>query len=211
MDLMTGKKEEKFRQEMEAHMEAVGECLSMLKDAVGDFFETGDVEKCYKVIELESKADKQRRKVQAELFEGAFFPTLRGDFFNLIEVMDHVANQTEDVADLLAFVKPSVPADYTKDVTTILSETLEAFAFLRESMKSLEDTTKSVSLIGKVREKEKVVDDIRRDLIKRLFIDKGKLDNKVLVKELIETAAKITNVIEDVSDILFIMVIKMQM
>ncbi|MBI5355662.1 MAG: hypothetical protein HZB68_04375 [Candidatus Aenigmarchaeota archaeon] len=47
------------------------------------------------------------------------------------------------------------------------------------------------------------------ELIKNVFADKGKLDDKMLLKELIESVAIISNTIEDVSDIIFIMVIKM--
>ncbi len=209
MDLMMGKKEEKFREELGTHVEDVGLCLAALREAFTWFFDKNDTSKCYEVIELESKADKQRRKVQAELFEGALFPTLRGDFFNLIEITDHVANQAEDVADILAFVNPSIPKDYHKDMINIVDETIEAFNLLKQSMKSMEDTTNSMSIIGKIREKEKAVDDIRRELIKNIFANKGKTEDKMALKELVETLAKITNIIEDVSDVLYIMIIKL--
>ena len=209
MELMTGKKEEKFREELGEHLNDIEACLVSLRAASQEFFENGEPAKCYEVIELESKADKQRRKVQAELFEGAFFPTLRGDFFNLIEVEDHIANQAEDVADILAFMKPRVPKEYSEEILRIIDETVAAFKLLKESILSLNDTKKAMELVGIVREKEKVVDDKRRELIKNVFADKGKLDDKMLLKELIESVATISNTIEDVSDIIFIMVIKM--
>lgn len=89
---------------LEKHMVVVHECVSYLP-AFYDHCQAGQWEQAQEVAttisDLESDADKVKRKLQIKLHGDLFLPVPRGDVLALLQVQDNIANQAEDIVGLM--------------------------------------------------------------------------------------------------------------
>ncbi|MGM0421439.1 MAG: DUF47 family protein, partial [Bacillota bacterium] len=86
----------------------IEECLSYSFQSLNLYLEEGETdpvaELSAKVHEYESKADKSRRKIITEIFNGSLMPHTRGDILRLVESLDEIADQSEDILDDIIFL-----------------------------------------------------------------------------------------------------------
>ncbi len=196
------KKEQETEKTIKRHSEQVGAVVHALHKAVKDYCaDCADFDTlAEKVVSGESEADEIRRKVEVLLYDGAFMPSMRGDYANLVESVDKVANQCEAVAQFLLNTRPELDKESRAGLVDIMKATVRCYDHITEMYDKFEDGMAVIDLAHKVEKKERKVDTLFAKIISRLFQAEGDLAKKILAKMLFDRAAAISNRIEDASD-----------
>lgn len=206
-----GKKESQVRDGVIEHVDAVERSVGQLDEAVRTYLDDGEAfeDQARAVHDIESEADRIRKRTERVLFEGAFLPTHREDYFLLLERLDEVADKAEDVANHVVLTRPEVPDELRGAVEGILDNMVEMQALLGRTVRTLfEDTSKVEDLVAEMKSFEEAVDEAEFDLVRRVFEREGETAEKILVKDMVEMLARITDMIEDVGDHAAIVVVK---
>jgi predicted phosphate transport protein (TIGR00153 family) len=132
-------------------------------------------------------------------------PVYRGDFFELVEMIDKIANQAEYVSNMLKLTRMEIPAKYKEGLLELIDGVIKTFNALKKSVILLhENIEKVVSAITEVRNGEKKVDDISEQLVENVFKD-GRPSAMDLIRAhilsaLIREISEIADLAEDTSD-----------
>lgn len=209
--LFFGKKEKEVEKLIIEHIELVKQTLSKFSSLVNDYLNRDKQfkEEAHTIHTLERQADSVRRAVAMKLSEGAFLPIYREDYIVLLELVDMIANKVESASDLIVLTRPRIPDFLVNGIKQIVAATLECFGPLEDIyelfQKNLDDV---LATAAKVEKQEQEVDRIQWDLIKAVFKSELSMGEKMLLKELIDNVAAISDRIENVSDRFEIMVVK---
>ncbi len=162
-----------------------------------------------KVDGQETEIDGLRRQISKKLFEGAFLPLLREEWLNFLEIADKIADEAEASTDFLILQKPLIPEDLKEKIKELISGVIDSFQPLRNGFSSLfKDFSTTLSYIEKVNIKETEVDKKEEELVKLIFEKDMELAQKILLRELVNKIADISDRIEDSADRLEILIIK---
>ncbi len=171
------------------------------------------------VTELETKADKGRRKFASSLGEGAFLPTFRGDLARLAEELDNVADTAEGVTRAIllreklldALLKAEKKQKKAKAIREglikmagLATQTAEALRGSIDSLVSNIDVAKAK--IEEVEELEHKTDLVEQSLLGEMYLYEKVLDPVSVIQLgiLIRGIGDISDRAEDVGDILSI-------
>ena len=162
-----------------------------------------------KVDGQETEIDGLRRQISKKLFEGAFLPLLREEWLNFLETADKIADEAEASTDFLILQKPLIPEDLKEKLKELISGVITSFQPLRDGFSSLfKDFSTTLSYVEKVNIKETEVDKKEEELVKLIFEKDMELAQKILLRELVNKIADISDRIEDSADRLEILIIK---
>lgn len=206
-----GKKEEKIIELIKNHLDLVEKTIESLRDYLKMYF--SDSEKATvmykKVLNLESDADRVRRKVETDMYSGAFLPNFRGDLLGLIESVDKIANKAEFVADLIELQRPIIPDELKDGILKQIDLSLDTFRMVKRSIELLfEDLQKAGEYVILTEKKEHEEDEIERGNIKKLFELDIERCAKLELKEIIRSIGDIADRSEDTSDRVEIVILK---
>jgi len=206
-----GKKEERIIELIKNHLDLVEKTIESLRDYLRMYFSDG--EKATVVYEriqtLESDADRVRRKVETDMYSGAFLPNFRGDLLGLIESVDKIANKAEFVADLIELQHPVIPDELKDGILKQIDLSLEAFRMLKRSIELLfEDLQKAGEYVILTEKREHEEDEVERGNIKKLFELDIERCAKLEIKEIIRSIGDIADRAEDSSDRVEIIILK---
>ncbi len=171
------------------------------------------------VTELETKADRGRRKFACSLGEGAFLPTFRGDLARLAEELDNVADTAEGVTRAIllreklldALLKAEKKQKKAKAIREglikmagLATQTAEALQGSIDSLVSNIDVAKAK--IEEVEELEHETDLVEQSLLGEMYLYEKVLDPVSVIQLgiLIRGIGDISDRAEDVGDILSI-------
>ncbi len=207
-----GKKELRIIQLFEDHMVAVENTVKSLIDFLknlknGDFDREGFVEKIRK---NESDADDKRRKMETEMYLGAFLPNFRGDLLGIAESIDVVANKAESTADLIELQNINIPEEFIPKLIELAEKSLETYLSVKEAASSIfNDMDVANEHINKTEQLEHESDVLEKGLVRALFRkDEIELAHKIQLEKLIKKLADIADQAENVSDRLQIVIFK---
>ena len=207
-----GKKELRIIQLFEDHMVAVENTVKSLIDFLknlknGDFDREGFVEKIRK---NESDADDKRRKMDTEMYLGAFLPNFRGDLLGIAESIDVVANKAESTADLIELQNINIPEEFIPKLIELAEKSLETYLSVKEAASSIfNDMDVANEHIKKTEQLEHESDVLEKGLVRALFRkDEIELAHKIQLEKLIKKLADIADQAENVSDRLQIVIFK---
>ncbi len=168
-----------------------------------------------RVDSLESEADAVRRRIGICLLAGTFLPILRKDFFQLVGSLDDVANTAEDFCDFCLSQRPEIP-EYLRDgFLEITSATVEMFPNLKEALQTLNskgfdwgvDESSPLHKIAKqIGIDESNIDDLKWKLTRKIFKSDLPLANRMHMQALLTDICRVSDLIEDVSDRIEIMI-----
>ena len=204
-------KEKKVERLLYQFLDAVEETLKKFKTTFEYYFENKSMfdEMAFHVHEAEHTADGIKRKIEVLLYEGAFLSIFRGDYTQVIELIDKVANTAESVSDFLVIERPVFPKTIIPQLKKIIDEVVNTFVPLRELIRCFNKDMKGVlKCVEKVNDQEQEVDKLEWELLKDLFALDIELAQKIQVKTYITMTAKVSDLIEDVADRFGAMVIK---
>ncbi|HII83429.1 MULTISPECIES: TIGR00153 family protein [Methanobacterium] len=190
------------------HVELVYQCVQKLREIMPPFYRGEFDILDAKVIEmsiLETKADEVRRIMEIEFFKGAFLPFDREDRIILAELVDTVADMTQEAAYGISLSKITFPPDYKDDFDELVDEVIDSIAVLKECIELLDvDLERALKKAHEVEEREINVDMIERRIIKKLY--QSYRDDEFGILRLIELKTMVTrlgNIVdraEDASD-----------
>ncbi len=207
-----GRKESHVKDLIHQQLQSVQECLEVFSEMMEKYLkdEKGFRELSFQVHETEHEADKIRRKIETEIYEGAFMPAYRGDYISLIELIDKLANRAETISDFVAQQKPEIPSELKPRVQELTDNVVECLNPLLEIIKVLDqDWEEASSRAQQVENSEQKIDEIEWKLIRDLFEREDfELAEKIQARDLIHLIASISDRMETVSDRIDIMLAK---
>lgn len=163
------------------------------------------------IANAEAVADKSLRKMIDSLSGGSFLPSTRQDLISIATSCDKVANKCELYAKKAVCQKFIFPADFTDDLTEIVSITIDQFAVLEKSISRLfsdfGQLLKDHTILDEIRKLETKVDVIELKLYDKVFSMDIGLAERMQMTQFIETICDISDVIENIADKIQIMLV----
>lgn len=196
---------------MSEHIGFVKDAVSVLVELFESYFSGEETYRTLskKIHHLEHEADKVRRKIEQKLHEGAFLAMFREDFIRLSEAIDKIANKAEAVADSLTLEKPEFPKEWHEDVLQLTKMSAATFAPFLEIRDLLDTSLENILEIArKIEDAEQFVDKIEWRLLEKVFNSELDLAHKLQLRDFVKRIAAISDLSEDASDVLEILVVK---
>jgi len=216
--MLSTSKEKKVKELILNHLKTVNQCVLKARDCIAVFMD-GDIEAAgslrVSVDRLEDEADDIRRTIVSSLGEGAFLPILRGDIHSLVSLVDDIAGLAEDLSDMALGERPHIPGELIPGIQEIAEKTVG-------QCQQLCDITVEFLSKARLRRKrfaeqihtvvtaEHDIDEIEWRLTRALFDSNLPLADKQHAKQFITRLTLISNKIEDASDQVAELTIKMQ-
>ncbi|MCX8027806.1 MAG: TIGR00153 family protein [Thermodesulfovibrionales bacterium] len=205
--LSFGKSENIVIKNIKSHINLLCSASNCFKDALNKL----EPEKASCVIELERDADTIRRDIISTIHEGAFLPYVRPNLCRFVEMVDETFDTLEDAALLFRQIDKSI-------FKTIEHECLKIASINAEMCELLQIAFETLHGKGNIKEKnlairlcEKQVDDIKFELIDKLIrIDVKNFWEGKIVSDFVESITRISDLIEDASDYLYIIEISLK-
>ncbi|HCZ06792.1 MAG TPA: TIGR00153 family protein [Thermotogae bacterium] len=209
---MFGKRETRVIEKLEEHLKLTGSLLELLKDLVRSAFEK-DWRKVKEYMEeahsIEHTADVVRREMEGVLYSGAFLPNFRADLLNLVESLDKITNIGETITHQFALEKIEIPPQLVDKFLRQVELGIETFKTLKDSILSIfEDLEKAAELVKEVELKEHEEDKLELELIEEIFSLDIDLARKLQLKQVVLNLGDISDLSEDCSDMVEIIVFK---
>jgi len=212
------KKETQVRERIIAHVAQTHACLVATRSMFEAYLEhkiKPASEALAAVREAERQADTMRREIYRLLGAGAFLPILRADLHKLVAQVDELAGMAEDLGDLMIGEKPKLPARFNAPLKQIFAITLDQFNDLENLLNFffLKDDSRSKTIEDKIHQisaVEHLIDGIEWDLTVSLFSSRMALAEKLHFKRALTQLTGLSNKIEDISDTLSELTVKLQ-
>jgi predicted phosphate transport protein (TIGR00153 family) len=207
-----GKKELRIIQLFEDHMVAVENTVNALINLLKEFEK--DPKSIVKTVEAvrqnESDADMKRRKMETEMYLGAFLPNFRGDLLGIAESIDVVANKAESTADLIELQNIEIPDFMLPKLVTLSEKSLDTFLSVKNAAKAIfKDMEVANTYIQTTEGLEHESDLVEKEIIRELFRNEAiELAHKMQLEKLVKKIADIADQAENVSDRLQIVIFK---
>ncbi len=207
-----GKKELRIIQLFEDHMVAVENTVKSLIDFLKNIDNPDLDRETYveKIRKNESDADDKRRKMETEMYLGAFLPNFRGDLLGIAESIDVVANKAESTADLIELQNINIPNEFIPKLIELAEKSLETYLSVKQAASSIfNDMDVANDHINRTEDLEHESDVLEKNLVRTLFRkDEIELAHKIQLEKLIKKLADIADQAENVSDRLQIVIFK---
>ena len=207
-----GQKESEVKDLLHQHLQSVGDCLEVFQEMMESYLKGKDDfrDLSFKVHEAEHEADNIRRKIETQIYEGAFMPAYRGDYITLVEHIDKIANRAETISDFVAQQNPLIPEDLISRVEGLTKSSINCIDPLLEIIKVLDQNWEEArKRAQQVENAEQDVDQMEWKLIRDIFErDDLELAEKMQARDLIHLIASISDRMETISDRIDIMLAK---
>ncbi len=214
--MIFGKKDNRVQNCFEDHHHSVAECLEDLQD----FFTVLFSEDCNKhklesiyvsIDSSESAADKELRHI-VDLMSGAFLPMTRSNLIAIVQNTDDIANACQSIARRILLEKVEFPKELHHDILEIISITRGQLDILYKAVDKLLNNfgslLKNKKILDDIRREESRVDNIEEMLHERIFDMDITLTEKIYYRDLVSRIGQISDIIEDLSDRMQIMLVE---
>ncbi len=198
---------------MNKYQQDVRQCVHLFAEAVNHFLDSPDIDKLrqdyQKVHYVESQADDVRREVEELMYSRSLFPESRGDILGLIETMDKVPNQAEESLRILLNQHIKIPQQFSSDFRHLVGVVVRCVEIMLEASDKLFDNfIGSVTEVGKLDEIESQADSLEASIINKIFSSDLDGFEKILLRDLIQKIAGITDRSMNVGDRIRLIVAK---
>jgi len=209
---MFGRRETRVIEKLQEHLKLTGSLLELLKSLIRSASEK-DWQKVKQYMEeahsIEHTADVVRREMEGVLYSGAFLPNFRADLLNLVEALDKITNIGETITHQFALEKIEIPPELTEKLLLQVELGMNTFETLKDSIISIfEDLEKAAELVKEVEQREREEDEVELELIEEIFSLDIELAKKLQLKQVVLNLGNISDLAEDCSDIVEIIVFK---
>jgi predicted phosphate transport protein (TIGR00153 family) len=183
-------------------MNSVFLTVQSLDKAVKGFVE-GDWENVEKEIkkcsEYETQADNERRVLERMLYSEGFLPFSRGDYFNLAEAIDDIADQAEKASFWMSFKRIKIPSDIKSDLIKLSEKTLSSVNLMKNLIHHIGPESKNIiQATQRVDQERDEVREIATNLGKKIF--GGNLKDSQMLWELVYRIMSVADRAEEASD-----------
>ena len=155
------------------------------------------------VSSLEAANDVLRRDVEHQMYSNMILPDMRSDILTIIEGCDKIINKYETDLILYGVEKPKIPNEIKENISELVRLNLECVAALVGAVRSFFASSRTGDKIQYVLFLENQIDDLALE-IKRTFFDNKKmtLARQLQLKDFVYSIEKISDIAEDISDVL---------
>lgn len=163
------------------------------------------------IIKSEAVADKSLRCMIDSLSSGTFLPSTCEDIIAIATNCDRIANKCEHFAKMLVYQNFRFPQEFSEDLLKIVTVTHEQFELLEKSISELFSNLggllKDHSILDEIRRHESAVDKIEESMYERIYaLDLG-LAERMQMESFVEMICGISDIIENISDKIQIMLV----
>lgn len=159
----------------------------------------------------EGAADKELRHV-VDAMSGSFLPSTRKTLISLVQCTDEIANTCEEIVKQIMIEKIKLPTSLHPEILKVIAITEGQLEILFKAIDKLLNDYKYLDsnrkILDDVRHEETRVDKIEALLHSRIFDLDISLFEKVYYRDLIENICQISDIIEDVSDQIQVMLVE---
>lgn len=155
------------------------------------------------IISLEETADMIRHQVIRELLQGGLLVDSRKTTMRIIEGIDSVADIAEDVIQMICYENINLSdliSQPIQEINALTRSQLELLIDVLRQMVTKYDIDVVLSQIEDIENLESKVDAIENNLIREIFDSEMDLASKLHYKQLIRLITSMSDVIEDLSD-----------
>jgi len=205
--LLGGKLEKKALENIKNYLQifiSAQKCLKTL-------FLTEDLEKSYCIENLEREADYVKREIISTIYEGAFLPYIRPNLCTFIEITEKAFDFLKICAFEFRYFDKEFYQNIKEEVLRIANINVEMAEILYIAFQSLMEKNNLREKNLAIRIYEKKVDELKIDLIEKVrqkeitnFWEGKNID------EFLDALVKISDIIEDASDYLYILDISLK-
>ena len=159
----------------------------------------------------ENAADGELRHV-VDLLSDSFLPTTRTHLITLVQSTDDVANLCQEIVRHVMLEKIDFPKSVRADLLEIIAITKGQLSILYTAVDQLINNFKELNdnrkVLDDVRAEESKVDNIQAALHERIFTLDISLAEKVYYRDMMEHICDLSDMIEDISDKIQIMLVE---
>ena len=206
-------KQKKVEVSLDEYCQEVSRCVQYYEKAIKDYIETSDrsqlSQNYMEVDRFESAADDKRRQLEVMMYSRSLFPESRGDILTLLETMDKVPNQSETAIGMLYQQHVHIPQGFGDDLVRLAGLCRRCVEAMLDSVgKLFVDFTSATVEIGVIDELESEADAVEQGIIERAF--ESDMDGfvKILLRDLVNQVAAVSDRAENVADRISIIVAK---
>ncbi|MDP4153027.1 MAG: DUF47 family protein [Bacillota bacterium] len=209
------KKGKKVLELVDRHYNEVCECFNHFDTFLSLYLKNGKseetVDQYHKIDLLEHDADSTRREIVSDFLEGTLLAQTRKEILQIVESVDKIANKGQDIARQMLYENVKFPEFVESNVTEISRLTKEQISILTKVLDILFDDydvlIRDNSLLHEIKVMESKVDTVELDAVKKLFESDLDLAVKNHIKYFITKIADISDLVEDISDEIQVMVV----
>ncbi|GAB5046780.1 TIGR00153 family protein [Thermodesulfovibrio sp. TK110] len=202
-----GKLEKKVIEDIKTHIKTLCLATECFKNAIT----TTNKESTFCVADLEREADSIRRDIISTIHEGAFLPFIRPNICRFVEMVDEAFDILEDAAFEFRYINMEIYKIIEPECVKIASINANICELLSIAFDSLltKGDLKEKNLAIRVYEKQ--VDDLKLDITEKLRkIEIKNFWEGKIITDFVEYLTKISDLIEDASDYLYIIEISLR-
>ena len=163
------------------------------------------------VDNCENAADGELRHV-VDLLSDSFLPTTRTHLITVVQTTDDVANLCQEIVRHIMLEKVELPTSIRADLLEIIAITKTQLSILYNAVDLLINDFKTLNndrkVLDDVRAEESKVDNIQAALHERIFNLDISLAEKVYFRDMMEYICDLSDMIEDISDKIQIMLVE---
>ena len=202
------KKRDEVRDLVLEHLASVRNAIDAFERATQAYFVDRDYEKAseYALVthKAEGAADDIRRKVEQALISGALLPPSRRQILEIVERVDTLANAAEASLDRLLVENVAVPESIVPYILQILEISLSIFEDVECTIRLLFEgqVSETMVCVDRIEMAEGQIDHLERDALKNLFSLDIELASKLHVSGYFSALVKISDRVEDMSDVI---------
>lgn len=162
-----------------------------------------------KIDVLEQANDTLRRKVENQLYAHTLLPDIRSDILRLIEGCDKIINKYQTDINLLSIEKPAVPQQLQQPILDLIQTDLSCVQKLVLGIQAVFAGRRGNDLIQEVYLLEHQAD-LQAMALKEMVFQKLHLTlaRQIQLKEFIYGIEKISDMAEDMADLLSVFMVK---
>ncbi|MCT4613228.1 MAG: DUF47 family protein [Clostridia bacterium] len=196
------------------HMNSVKECKYTFEEFISEVFNEGPDARLEalvkKISRLESDADEHRHESIKNLLNGSLLPDTRREMLKIVDGIDRIANDIEEISKEIYLQKMKFPKEFHDQILDVEKKEQEQLELLCKVIDNLLLNTNkyedNIDMIKEIRSLESDIDDIEFAMIKELYDMKYELAYKNQVRVAISSIADISDLIENISDLLEIII-----
>lgn len=204
-------KQKKVEKLLNDYCQVVMDCLNAFRESIVNYENNpkNSYDLFKKVHMYESNADDIRREIEIMMYSKALFPESRGDILGLLEAMDKVPNQAESSVHAIKNQHIVIPEEYQSGINELVDLCVRTGEAMIDSVQKLfTNYTSATVAVGKIDELESAADKVEANLIERIFANKPKNIQAILLRDLIKQIAAISDRAENTGDRIRIAVAK---
>lgn len=212
--MFSDKKAREVEELMLRHLDEVGVTLVETHKMVRDYLVADKIfkQESYHVHKMEQQADSTRREIGQKLYEGAFLPVYRTDYYDIVDRVDRIANAAELFCDFIVLTRPLLPAFLVEPFSHLLVVNDAVYKALKDFFLAFINGDESVLELKKlVEQHEKEIDGIQFKATRVIFKSELPKIEKFHLKWVLDKFCKMSDLMEDLTDRIEVLAAKIRM